>query len=63
MKLSDEAYDELKTMREDELLAFIRDTVTQLEALGDRLETYARDIEQPSMPATEAVDRVNDGAN
>lgn len=34
---------ELEAMREDELLDFIRDTVRQLNKLGDRLETYARD--------------------
>lgn len=35
--------DELKKMREQELLEFIRETVIQLNNLGDRLDTYARE--------------------
>lgn len=34
---------ELDSMREDELLAFIEETVIQLNKLGDRLESYAKD--------------------
>lgn len=34
--------DELDVMREDELLEFIRETIDQLNKLGDRLEAYAK---------------------
>lgn len=39
---------ELKNMREHELLDFIRDTVAQLNKLGDRLEAYAKERELPA---------------
>ena len=31
----------IKAMRDDELVNFIRDTVTRLQALADRLEVFA----------------------
>lgn len=38
---------ELKELKEKELLDFIRNTVNQLNMLGDRLEEYVAEIEQP----------------
>ena len=38
-------YEEVRTMRDAELVDFIRDTVARLNALGDRLETYASETE------------------
>lgn len=35
--------EKLQQLREEELVAFIRETVAQLNQLGDRLESYASD--------------------
>jgi hypothetical protein len=39
----------VKELREAELLQFIRETVVQLNALGDRLESYATDQMEPQV--------------
>ncbi len=40
---------ELKALKEKELLEFIRHTVSQLDALGDRLEDYSKEIHPPEV--------------
>lgn len=38
-------YEEIREMQEEQVIALIRDTVTRLNTLGDRLEEYAAERE------------------
>jgi hypothetical protein len=41
--------DELKLLKEEELLEFVRRTVDQLNMLGDRLEDYITEVKRPEV--------------
>lgn len=38
-----ETVEEIRALREHDLIAFIRETISQLEATAERLEQYARE--------------------
>lgn len=45
-----EMYEHIRDLHDRELADFIRDTVARLNAVADRLEVYATEVEVPQVP-------------